>query len=62
MQLTQRVSCLQHEPFDDPMEDDAIVVAVARMRGEVLNGAWALIWEQAHGDVTPAWRDDAVKV
>lgn len=35
---TQWVACLQHEALNDAVEDDAIVVAIAGMRCEVLNG------------------------
>ena len=45
--VTQRVSGLDHELRDDTMEDDALVVATARMTNEVLDRLRRLLWEQA---------------
>ena len=44
--LTQGVARLDHEALDDAVEDDAIVVAVARVRGKILHGLGAVVGEQ----------------
>lgn len=44
--LTQWVACLQHEALDDSVEQHVVVVAVLGVRGEVLNRARTLLWEQ----------------
>lgn len=49
---TEGVACLEHEALDDAMEDDAIVVTVARMRREVLHRLGAIVWEELESDVT----------
>ena len=40
------------------MEEDALVVAVLGMRGEVGDGAWTLVREELDGDVTLGRVDD----
>lgn len=55
---TEGVAGLEHEAFDDAVEDDAVVVAVARMRREVLHRLGALVWEQLERDVALGGVDD----
>ena len=40
---TQRVSSLNHEPFDHPMEDMSVVVAVTAVFAEVLYSLWTAV-------------------
>ena len=47
-QHTQRVSSLQHESLDDPVEDDTIIVAIPGVGGPVLHSLGALIREELH--------------
>ncbi len=35
-----RVAALNHESFDDPMENSAVVEALARQLFEILDGIW----------------------
>ena len=42
MGRTERVAGLDHEALDDAVEDDVVVVPVARVRREVLHRARAL--------------------
>jgi hypothetical protein len=48
---TLRVSGLYHKALDDAMEDDAVVVPVARVRHEVLHRLRALLREELEVDV-----------
>lgn len=43
---TQGVPSLQHEALDDPVENDAIVVAIPGVSGPVLHSLWALVREE----------------
>ena len=45
-QHTQGVPSLQHEALDDPVEDDAIIVAIPGVGGPVLYSLGALIREE----------------
>ena len=46
--VAERVARLHHEALDHSMEDDAVIVAVARVRRKVLNGLRALVSEEFH--------------
>ena len=48
---TKGVASLHHEALDDSVEDDAVVVAVLRVRREVLDGLGALLGEELERDV-----------
>ena len=57
--LTQRVSCLQHEALDDPVEDDTIVVAIAGVCGPVLHSLGTLLREKLNMYVPSCAVDDS---
>src|SRR5436309_8601962 len=43
-----RVAALNHESFDDPMENSAVVEALARQLLEILDGVWRSISPKPH--------------
>jgi hypothetical protein len=49
---------LQHEPLDDAVEEHAVVVAVLRVRREVLDRARALVGEELERDVSARGVED----
>ena len=55
---TEGVAGLEHEALDDSVEDDALVVAVARMRREILHRLGALVREQLERYVALSRVDD----
>ena len=58
MTFTKRIPSLQHEAFDDSVEDDTIVVAIPRVGDPVLHSLGALVREQLDMDVTTSAVDD----
>lgn len=50
--VAQRVARLNHETLDHAMEDDAVVVPILRMSGEIFDRARALQQMQSAGDLS----------
>lgn len=56
--VPQRVACLDHEALDDSVEEEAIIVTILAMGGEILDSSWALFRIELQLDVTHGGVED----
>jgi hypothetical protein len=50
--ISQRISCLYHEAFDDPVKKEIIIVAIPAVRCKVFHSFWTFLWIQSHVNIT----------
>ena len=59
--VSQRISRLYHEAFNDPVKNEIIIIAITAVRCEILHSFWALFWVQSHMNITHCGVKDLVK-
>ena len=50
--ISQRISCLYHEAFDDAVKNEIIIVAIPAVCCKVLHSFWTFLWVQSHVNIT----------
>lgn len=59
--VSQGISGLNHESFDNPMEDKIIIISISAMCGEIFNCFGTFFWIQFHKYITHGCMHDLQK-
>lgn len=59
--ISQRISSLNHEAFNDPMKNEIIVILIPAVCCKVLHSFWTFFWVKFHMNVTHCRMQNLVK-